>query len=58
MHNHQAQQTIFALNAWKSGASADLGIGNSDGDTRDWTFKHNAGSYEQKRLRVLVRTKQ
>ena len=58
VHNHQAQQTVFALNTWKSGGGADLGIGNSDGDTRDWTFKHNAGSYVQKRLRVLVRTKQ
>ena len=27
------------------------------GDTRDWTFVSNAGSYEVKRLRVLVLVK-
>lgn len=58
VHNHDAKQTIFAINNWKAGASADIGIGNSEGDTRDWTFTRNAGSYSVKRLRVLVRPKQ
>jgi len=53
----EAKQTIFAINNWKSGANADLGIGNSEGETRDWTFTRNAASYEVKRLRVLVRPK-
>ncbi len=52
--NYEARQTIFALNNWRGGGSADLGIGNSDGDTRDWTFKRNAAGYSLKRLRVLV----
>ncbi|HJN17258.1 MAG TPA: sialate O-acetylesterase, partial [Armatimonadota bacterium] len=53
--NYGDKQTILAINNWKSAPSGDLGIGNSDGDTRDWTFKNNAASYMSKRLRVLVR---
>jgi len=55
VHNHDARQTIFAINQWKAGGAADIGIGNSSGETRDWTFARNAGSYIAKRLRVLVR---
>jgi sialate O-acetylesterase len=55
VHNHEAKQTIFAVNQWKGGASADVGIGDSTGQTRDWTFTSNAAQYEVKRLRVLVR---
>ena len=55
VHNAEAKQTIFAINHWAEGARADLGIGNSDGQTRDWTFKGNASSYASKRLRILVR---
>jgi hypothetical protein len=57
VHNHKAGQTIFAINRWSAGAGAELGIGNSTGKTRDWTFTANAGSYSFKRLRVLVRPK-
>jgi sialate O-acetylesterase len=55
--NHDAKQVVFAINNWKSGGNADIGIGNSEGETRDWTFTKSAGSYELKRLRVLVRPK-
>lgn len=57
IHNFKAGQTFFAINNWRGGAGADLGIGNSTGQTRDWTFSGNAGSYSQKRLRVLVHMK-
>ncbi len=57
IHNYEAKQTIFALNSWKRGANADLGIGNSPGKTRDWTFAANAQAYTIKRLRVFVRVK-
>ncbi|MCC7492903.1 MAG: hypothetical protein IT204_11165 [Fimbriimonadaceae bacterium] len=57
VHNYEARQTIFALNQWKGGQNADLGIGNSEGRTRDWTFSANAASYNVKRLRVLVKPK-
>jgi len=57
IHNFKAGQTFFAINNWRGGSGADLGIGNSTGQTRDWTFSGNAGSYSQKRLRVLVHMK-
>lgn len=57
IHNFKAGQTFFAINNWKGGSGADLGIGNSTGQTRDWTFTGNAGTYSQKRLRVLVHMK-
>ena len=59
--NFGAKQTVFAINNWRAGTGADLGFGNSNFDpkpgmqrTRDWTFAGNAGSYQTKRLRVLV----
>jgi sialate O-acetylesterase len=55
IHNAGAKQTIFAINNWKTGAKADIGIGNSAGKTLDWTFANNAGAYTVKRLRVLVK---
>lgn len=57
VHNHTAGQTLFAINSWKSGGGANIGIGNSEGKSRDWTFIGNASSYSQKRLRVLVHMK-
>ncbi len=58
VHNYGAGQTLFAINRWNGGgAGADIGIGNSDGETRDWTFRSNGGSYSSKRLRIYVRPK-
>jgi len=55
IHNHDAKQTLFALNHWVDGERADVGIGNQPVNNPDWTFAANAGSYAIKRLRVLVR---
>ncbi len=57
VHNHAAKQTLFALNHWREGKSADLGIGNQGTGNSDWTFAGNAWSYAAGRLRVLVRCK-
>jgi sialate O-acetylesterase len=57
VHNHAAKQTLFALNHWREGSHAYLGIGNQPTGNPDWTFAGNAGSYQVKRLRVLVRCK-
>jgi sialate O-acetylesterase len=57
VHHTSAGQTVFAINHWNAGPSADLGIGNSEGQTRDWTFTNNARTYSSKRLRVFVRPK-
>jgi len=55
VHNHDARQTLFAINHWREGAHADVGIGNQTKNNPDWTFAGNAGSYHAMRLRVLVR---
>jgi len=55
VHNHDARQTLFAINHWREGAHADVGIGNQASGNPDWTFAGNAGSYRAMRLRVLVR---
>jgi sialate O-acetylesterase len=54
VHNHDARQTLFALNHWREGSHADVGIGNQPTGNPDWTFAGNAGAYQAKRLRVLV----
>ena len=54
LNNHDARQTVFAVNNWKAGGRADIGIGNQPQNNPDWTFAANAASYVHKRLRVLV----
>jgi sialate O-acetylesterase len=53
VHNWKDQQTVFAFNRWNS--SSEMGIGNSEGKTRDWTFTDNGGTYSFRRLTVLVK---
>ncbi len=57
VHDFGAKQTLFAINKWNAASKADIGIGNSDGDTRDWTFTGSAETYSSKRLRVYVHVK-
>ncbi len=57
VHNYAAKQTIFAINSWKAGNNADIGIGNSTGKTRDWTFTRAGKGYSVKKLKILVRPK-
>ena len=57
IHNVDAKQTLFAINKWSAGSGADIGIGNSTGKTRDWTFTGSAPNYPTKRQRIFVRIK-
>jgi len=57
VHNHDAKQTLFAINKWRAGSKAEIGIGNNPNGNPDWTFCQNADTYRMKRLRVLVRCK-
>ncbi len=57
VHNHDARQTVFALNHWREGQRADIGIGNAPEGNLDWTFSANAGSYQSKHLRIFVHCK-
>lgn len=55
IHNSDARQTLFAINHWRDGPKADVGIGNQATGEPDWTFAKNASSYRAMRLKVLVR---
>lgn len=55
IHNWKAKQTVFAINRWGGGGVLDIGIGNSEGETADWTFTDNAQDYSLRRLTVLVK---
>lgn len=55
VHNHDARQTLFAINHWSQGAQGDVGIGNQPTNNPDWTFAANAGNYTSMRLMVFVR---
>ena len=55
VHDHDAGQTLFAINHWRTGDKADIGIGNRSESHSDWTFAANAGALPAGRLRVLVR---
>lgn len=57
IHYPADRETIFAINSWRHGASADLGIGNHKGEHPDWTFADNASQYSRKTLQVYVRMK-
>ena len=55
VHNPSAAQTLFAINKWKAGDRADVGIGNCSGKQLVWTFTGKASTWPRKRLRVLVK---
>ena len=55
VHNHDARQTLFAINHWSEGLHADVGIGNQAHGNPDWTFAGNATDYTAMRLVVFVR---
>jgi sialate O-acetylesterase len=55
VHNHDARQTLFAINHWGQRQTADIGIGNQPRDNPDWTFAGNAGAHQHMRLQVMVR---
>lgn len=57
VHHPGSGQTLFAVNHWREGNHADVGIGNQPSNQPDWTFSGNAGNYPAKRLRVLVHLK-
>ena len=39
VHNHDARQTLFAINKWRAGSKAEIGIGNNPNPSGnpDWT---------------------
>ena len=57
IHDVEAGRTLVAINHWREGDRADLGLGNAPSGNPDWTFAANAGTYTARRLRVLVHLK-
>ncbi|QDU32846.1 hypothetical protein KS4_08820 [Poriferisphaera corsica] len=56
IHLLNPASTLFAINNWYDGArKMDIGIGNSTGKSRDWTFAKNGSQYRMKTLTILVR---
>lgn len=56
IHNHDANQTLFALNRFSGTSNKDLGIGNQIGGHPDWTFAGNVGEYTTKNINIYVTT--
>lgn len=54
IHNWKAQHSLICFNRFGSGRSNDVGLGNSEGKTRDWTFTSSAKNYSQGEFLVLV----
>lgn len=54
IHNWQEKHSIICFNKFGSGPSADVGIGNSEGKTRDWTFTSSAKDVARAQFLVLV----
>ncbi len=57
VHLPGRSQTVFALNGWQRGETADLGLGNQPAGESDWTFAKNAGDYSVKTLNIYIRPK-
>ena len=55
IHNWRAKQTILCFNKFDAGRNAEVGIGNSEGRTRDWTFTSSGKDVARAQFLVLVR---
>ncbi len=54
IHNWKARQCIICFNRFGSGRGNDVGIGNSPGRTRDWTFSSSGRKFARGEFKVLV----
>jgi sialate O-acetylesterase len=54
IHNWKAKHSILCFNRFGGGHTCDLGLGNSEGKTRDWTFTSSAKDVSQAQFLVLV----
>lgn len=54
IHNWQDRHSILCFNRFGAGKNNDVGIGDSEGQTRDWTFTSSAKNYARGEFKVLV----
>ena len=50
----QDRHSILCFNRFGAGKGNDVGIGDSEGQTRDWTFTSSAKNYARGEFRILV----
>ncbi len=55
IHNYKEKQSIICFNKFHGRGKADVGIGNSKGRARDWTFSANARNCKDGVMVVLVK---
>jgi sialate O-acetylesterase len=54
IHNWKEKHSIICFNRFGSGRGNDVGLGNSAGKTRDWTFTSSGQTYSRGEFKVLV----
>jgi sialate O-acetylesterase len=54
IHNWQDKHSILCFNRFGAGKGNDVGIGDSQGQTRDWTFTGSAKDFARGEFRILV----
>jgi sialate O-acetylesterase len=54
IHNYSKKQSVICFNKFGAGKSCDLGIGNSEGKTRDWTFSSSGRKVGRAEFKILV----
>ena len=54
IHNWKEKQSIICFNRFGAMQNNDVGIGNSSGKTRDWTFTSSAKHYARGQFLVLI----
>ncbi len=54
IHNWKEQQSVMCFNNFAVGTS-DVGIGNWNGKSKDWTFSNSARNYSCGELKVLIK---
>jgi sialate O-acetylesterase len=54
IHNHKEKQSIICFNRFVSGRACDVGIGNSKGESQDWTLTSSARECAGGELKVLI----
>lgn len=54
IHNWQEKQCVICFNKFGAGKGNDVGIGNCEGKTLDWTFTSSAQGFTSGEFKVLV----
>ena len=54
IHNFKEKQSIICFNKFSAGRACDVGIGNSTGNSLDWTMTGSAMNYINGELKILI----